>query len=105
MNIEDDVEARLLDKYFPFFNRSPSVQQGEHYLRIFGITHMIIRILMAIKFRVHNGDWWGRSYCLTGDKVGVTKSKVGQEISRAKRWSDGVAEWKLLLPWLNQLTE
>lgn len=102
-NIDVASEDALRDTYFPFFNRSLSVQQGEHYLRVFGVVHMILRIRMAQKLHGRDDKWWDREYCLKGDKVGVTAEEVTRLIGRIRRWSDGVEEFKSLAPWLDDL--
>ncbi|MGI9364944.1 MAG: phosphotransferase [Rhizobiaceae bacterium] len=104
-NLDAQSEEELLKSYFPFFNRSLSQERGEHYLRLFGVTHMILRIRMAQKYHSRDGEWWDRDYCLNGDKVGVTATEIGREIARASRWADGVAEFKPLVPWLQSLRE
>ncbi len=101
--LDGEAEARLVDTYFPFFNRSLSQQQGEHYLRLFGVTHIVLRIKMAVKLQVRDDKWWDRDYCLQGDKIGVTASEVGHQISRGRRWADGIEEFKPLLPWFDEL--
>jgi len=105
MDIDTDAEERLLKTYFPFFNRSLSQQQGELYLRLFGVTHMILRIRMAQKLHRRENDWWDRDYCLQGDKVGVTASEMSRLVKRIHRWSDGVEQFSSLTPWLDNLVD
>ena len=105
MCLDEDAENRLLKTYFPFFNRSLSTQHGEHYLRLFAVTHMVLRLRMAQKLWTRKNKWWDRAYCLEADKVGATEQEFGRTLARAKRWSDGVEEWKPLLPWLDELSE
>ena len=104
-NLDEQSEAELLKSYFPFFNRSLSQERGQHYLRLFGVTHMILRIRMAQNFHTRDGEWWDRDYCLNGDKVGVTPFEMNREINRASRWADGVSELKPLVPWLQSLQD
>ena len=103
--LDQASESRLLDKYFPFFNRSLSKQNGEHYLRVFGVIHMVLRMRMALKLRSRENKWWDREYCLQGDKVGVTQQEFDRLVVRSKRWADGVHELKPFLPWLDELSE
>ena len=103
MDVGVDGEWRLIDTYFPFFNRSLSPHQGRHYLRLFGVTHMVLRLRMAQKLYSRDDEWWDRDYCLKGDKIGVTPTEMARLVNRAKRWSDGVDELKPLPAWLDSL--
>ncbi|MEP0944442.1 MAG: phosphotransferase [Rhizobiaceae bacterium] len=105
LDVGIDGEWRLLDTYFPFFNRSLSPHHGRHYLRLFGVVHMILRIRMAQKLYSRRNEWWDREYCLKGDKVGVTPTEMARLVNRAKRWSDGVDELKPIPAWLDSLAD
>lgn len=99
------AETRLLEKLFPLFNRSLGTRRGEHYLRLFGVTHMLMRLRMATKLHARKNEWWDRDYCLAGDKVGVTAEETARLIARIRRWSDGVEEWRGLSAWLDDVCE
>lgn len=103
MDVDVETEERLLKTYFPFFNRSLSQQQGEHYLRLFGVTHMLLRIRMAQKLYSRKDEWWDRDYCLQGDKIGVTATEMARQVNRIRRWADGVEEFGTLIPWLDEV--
>ncbi|NKB51489.1 MAG: phosphotransferase [Rhizobiaceae bacterium] len=105
MNLDAEAEERLLETYFPFFNRSLSPQAGQLYLRLFGVTHMILRIRMAQKLHARKDEWWDRDYCLQGDKVGVTAEEMGRQVRRIRRWADGIEQFGTLLPWLDDVAD
>ena len=98
-----EAEARIKAKFLPFFNRSMTSQKAEDYLTHFGMTHMILRLRLAQKLHTRDGKWWDRDYCLKGDKIGVTSVEMGRLVNRMLRWSDGVAEWQPLRPWLHDV--
>ncbi len=99
-----EAEARLVRSHLSAFNRSMSADQAQHYLRLFGVTHMLLRLRMATKLYHRDNHWWDRNHCLTGDKVGVTQTECARLVERLKRWSDGVPEWRGLAPWLEDVS-
>ncbi|EFL89251.1 phosphotransferase [Ahrensia sp. R2A130] len=99
-NLTVEAEQRLLNSYLPAFSGSMDRNRAHHYLRNFGITHMLLRLRLATKNYHRDDEWWDRDYCLAGDKVGVTAQEVSRLIDRLQRWSDGVEEWAPLTPWL-----
>ncbi|MEP1207360.1 MAG: hypothetical protein ABJM29_15395 [Rhizobiaceae bacterium] len=105
MDLDAETEAHLLKTYFPFFNRSLSQQQGEMYLRLFGVIHMMLRIRMAQKLYHREDKWWDRDFCLKGDKIGVTATEMGRQVNRIRRWADGVEQFNSLSPWLDDLAD
>ena len=104
MAIDAGTEERLFKTYFPFFNRSLSAEQGEFYLRLFGVTHMLLRIRMAQKLYSRKDEWWDRDYCLEGDKIGVTATEMARQVSRIRLWADGIEQFGSLIPWLDDLS-
>ena len=103
--LDEEAETRLKNLYLPFFNRSMSPERADHYLRLFGITHMVLRLRMSLKLYLRDGDWWDRDYCLQGDKIGVTPVEAARLLARLHRWVDGVAEWQPLKPWLDDVAD
>ena len=104
-NIEPEAERRLMEKYLPLYTRGLSAQRGEHYLRLFGVTHCLLRLRRALKLRRREDKWWDRDYCIKHDKVGVTHEECSRLINRIRRLSDGVEEWKPLEPWSVELAQ
>jgi len=96
-------EQRLEQQFLPLFNTSRSADQAMHYLRLFGVTHIILRLRMAVKLQVRDGKWWDRDYCLEGDKIGVTETETSRLIARGKRWASQVPEWQPIVPWLDDV--
>lgn len=103
--LDAEAEARLVSEFLPRFNHSMTPDAAEHYFRLFGITHMILRLRMSTKLHLRDGKWWDRDYCLQGDKVGVTPTEAGRLITRTRRWIDGVAEFHSLATWLDDVSE
>ena len=101
--LDAESETRLKNRFLPLYNKSMSYERAEHYLHLFGVTHCLLRLRMAQKLRERDGAWWDRDYCLEGDKVGVTETETKRLVDRARRWADGVAEWKPILPWLDDV--
>ncbi|MFD0917866.1 phosphotransferase [Pseudahrensia aquimaris] len=104
-NIEPEAENRLMEKYLPLYTRGLSPQRAEHYLRLFGVTHCMLRLRRALKLHRRENKWWDRDYCLQHDKVGVTHEESSRIINRIRRLSDGVEEWKPLQDWTLQVAQ
>ena len=98
-------EDRLIEKFLSAFRRDYSEDEAYRYLMISGLVQISFRLRLAIKYKLEDNNWWSRSKCLAGDKVGVTPQEVGRLCERGTRWAKRVG---LLLPyvdWIDQVSE
>ncbi len=102
-SLDADTESQIEQRFLPLFNRIMSLDEAHEYLRVFGLIHIVIRLRMALKYRVSDGRWWNRQYCLRGDKVGVTAEETARLISRGKRLADDVYQLRAYIPWLDEI--
>ncbi|MEE9314771.1 MAG: phosphotransferase [Rhizobiaceae bacterium] len=103
MNLDAAAQTSLEQHFLPLFNRTKSPDEGYEYLRVFGVTHTVIRLRMALKYRIKDGRWWDRQKCLAGDKVGVTESETSRLISRGKRLANDVPQLRPYIAWFDEI--
>lgn len=101
--LDAQAETRLIRKYLPLFKGGSNLEEAERHLLIYGMTHIMVRLRMALKYRLRDGKWWDREYCLAGDKVGITPMETARLCDRALRWSQALPELAPYAPWINEI--
>lgn len=56
------------------------------YLATFGTLHMGIRLGLILANK-SDGGWWDHDYCISRDKVGITREAALRTCGRAARWA------------------
>ena len=103
--LDRESEALLIDRHIGAFMGRMSHDRAMEYLLTFGVTHMMLRLRMAVKLKLRKETWWDREHCLNLDKVGTTPEECGRTISRARHWADEVPQWRPLIPWLEDAAD
>jgi len=103
--LDGETELKIEKHFLPLFSKFESLDEGQEYLRLFGMTHTVLRLRMALKFRIRDGKWWSRDMCLAGDKVGVTSTETARLVARGKRLADDVAQLRPYINWLDEVAE
>ncbi len=99
------TEKKLEERFLPLFNRTKSPEEAREYFRLFGVTHTVIRLRMALKLRLRDGKWWSRSKCLAGDKIGVTPTETARLVERGKRLAEDVPQLRPYVNWFNEVAD
>ena len=95
--------AMLMERHRAAFNPTLGEEEGALYLRLFAMTHTVLRLRMALKLRNRDGEWWDRDYCLEGDKVGVTASESGRLVRRGRWLAADTPQLAAYVPWLDEI--
>ena len=97
------AEDALIDRFLPRFARSMPADLAYDYLMVAGLVQTTYRLRLAVKYRQRDGEWWSRSKCLKGDKVGVTAQEVGLLCNRGVRWAGRHDLLKPYVEWLQRV--
>lgn len=99
-----ELESLLLEKHLPDFADDLSVDEAHHYLMVYGVLHMTVRLGLVLKNK-KDKPWWDLDYCIKGDKVGVTKDCALRLCQRASRWSSNTPTMSALSDWYLDIAE
>lgn len=103
--LSNEATAALVARHTDTFNPTLGREEGALYLRLFAMTHTVLRLRMALKLRNRDDEWWDREYCLEGDKVGVTATETARLIRRGRWLADEVTQLAPYGPWLAAIAE
>lgn len=101
--LDDGATQGLIRDYIGAFNSQLGTMEAEDYLMLFGFVHCLLRLRMAVKFRVRDGHWWPREKSLWGDKVGVTPSETHRLINRTRSVAQKFRNLSDFERWLDQI--
>lgn len=103
--LDEAATRRLMARYTPRFAGRLKGEEADLYLRLFAMTHTVLRLRMALKLHARKDEWWDRGYCLDGDKVGVTPVETANLIRRGLWLAREHAKLAPYAPWLEAVAQ
>ncbi|MGI9354800.1 MAG: hypothetical protein ACR2PF_06535 [Rhizobiaceae bacterium] len=103
--ITAQAEDELTERFLPRFARSMPSDRAYDYLMVAGLVQTTYRLRLAVKYHHRDNEWWSRSKCLKGDKVGVTAQEVGRLCERGIRWASRHEMLTPYIEWLQRVAD
>ena len=79
-----------------------SPDEALDYFGVMAVFHTVVRLSLIIQNK-GSGPWWGTTYCLEGDKVGITLRCARRLVWRGAAWADKSSFTRPLAEWFRDL--